>query len=177
MCVWTAAVVGVLHAAFSAYWALGGQWLLATVGRWAVRLSEEFPVRAGLVLGLVALVKLVAAVVPVGVAYGRVPRPRTWRAISWVGGLVLVAYGGVNTVVALAVVAGLVVPEGGYDAVAITGHAFLWDPLFLLWGGALVLHLLLSRPAGRADGSAASPPATPLVGHHDGAGARPSVVG
>jgi len=56
-----------------------------------------------------------------------------------------VAYGGINTVVALAVLAGVIRPEGGYDAAAMMGHAYLWDPLFLLWEAALVLSLWLSR--------------------------------
>jgi len=43
--------------------------------------------------------KLLAAAIPVGVAYGRIPWRRTWRAVSWAGGLLLVVYGGVNTMV------------------------------------------------------------------------------
>jgi hypothetical protein len=38
--------------------------------------------------------------------------------ISPAGGLLLVAYGGVNTVVAVTVLAGVIRPAGGYDAVA-----------------------------------------------------------
>ena len=34
---WVACGLGLVHAAFSLYWALGGQWLLATVGRFAVQ--------------------------------------------------------------------------------------------------------------------------------------------
>jgi hypothetical protein len=140
-----AALAGLLHAASSLYWALGGTWLLPTVGRWAVRLSEQHPVRAGLALGVIALGKLVAAVVPVAVDAGRTTRPALWRGISWAGGSLLVVYGGVNTAVALAVVSGALSPAGGYDADAMRGHAYLWDPLFLLWGAALVLSLALSR--------------------------------
>jgi len=136
----------VVHAAASLYWALGGRWLLATVGQWAVDLSDRAPVAAGLALGLVALVKLLAATVPIGVAYAKLPWRRFWRAISWAGGSLLVAYGGVNTVVSAAVLGGLIRPEGGYDPTAMKGHAFLWDPLFFLWGSALVLSLWLSRP-------------------------------
>ncbi|WP_299033873.1 DUF3995 domain-containing protein [uncultured Pseudokineococcus sp.] len=154
--VWLAAAAGVLHAAASLYWALGGQWLLATVGQWAVEASARSPAVAGAGLGLVALVKLLAATVPVAVAYGRVSRPRPWRAVSWAGGLLLVAYGGVNVVVSNAVLLGAIRPDGGYDAEAMRGHAHLWDPLFLLWGGALVLSLGLSRgrPAELADAGA-----------------------
>ena len=50
------------------HWALGGRWLLATVGQWAVDLSARAPLAAGAALGLVALVKLLAAVIPVAVA-------------------------------------------------------------------------------------------------------------
>ena len=133
-----------VHAGFSVYWALGGRWLLATVGQWAVDLSTEAPLAAGVALGLVAAAKLAGAAIPIGVAYGRVPWPRFWRGSSWAGGLVLVAYGGVNTIVSLAVLGGAIQPEGGYDAEAMRGHAYLWDPLFLLWGGALVLSLWFS---------------------------------
>jgi hypothetical protein len=143
--VWTAGLAGAVHAGFSLYWALGGRRLLATVGQWAVDLSTEASLMAGIALGLVAAAKLLGAAIPIGVAYGRVPWPRFWRGISWAGGLLLVAYGGVNTIVALTVLTGVIRPEGGYDADAMMGHAYLWDPLFLLWGGALVLSLWFSR--------------------------------
>ena len=146
--VWTAAVAGTLHGLASLSWALGSRWLLGTVGRWALDLAAARPVLAGLGLGAIGLAKLVAAVVPVLVAYGRMPWPRLWRAVSWVGGLGLVLYGGLNTVVAQLVLAGAIRPEGGYDPVAMAGHAWLWDPLFLLWGGALVLSLPLTRRPG-----------------------------
>ena len=113
-------------------------------------LSVERPLAAGITLGLVAAIKFLGAAVPVGVAYGRVPWPRLWRGISWAGVLLLVAFGGVNTLVGLAVLAGVVRPEGGYDLDAMRGHAYLWDPLFLLWGTALVLSLWLSRQTSRA---------------------------
>jgi uncharacterized membrane protein len=134
-----------VHAGFSFYWAFGGQWLLATVGNWAVELSAEAPLEAGLALGTVALGKLLAAVIPVGVAYGRVPWPRFWRSVAWVGGSLLVVYGGVNAVVSGAVLAGLIRPPDGYVVEAMIGHAWLWDPLFFVWGAALVLSLWYSR--------------------------------
>ena len=127
------------------YWACGGRWLLATVGQWAVDLATDAPLASGVVLALVAAAKFVGATIPIGVAYGRVSLPRLGRGTSWVGGLLLVAYGGVNTIAALAVLAGAIRPEDGYDADAMMGHAYLWDPLFLLWGGALALSLWLSR--------------------------------
>lgn len=155
--VWVAGVAGALHAAASLYWAVGGRWLLATVGQWAVDLSVQAPLAAGVVLGLVALVKLLATTVPIGVAYGKLPWRRFWRAVSWAGGLLLVVYGGINSVVSAAVLGGLIHPQGGYDRNAMMGHAYLWDPLFLIWGTALVLSLWLSpersarRPTGEVD--------------------------
>lgn len=143
--VWLACIAGTVHAGFSLYWALGGQWLLATVGQWAVQLSAEAPLQAGLGLGIVAAVKLLAATIPVAVAYGRMPRQRFWRAVSWAGGLLLVVYGGVNTLVSGGVLGGVVRPAGGYDLNAMIGHAWLWDPLFFLWGTALVSSLWYSR--------------------------------
>jgi hypothetical protein len=142
---WVALALGLTHAGFSAYWALGGRWLLRTVGEWAVRLAESDPSRAGLLLGRVALVKTLAAVIPVLVAYGRMPWPRVWRAISWAGAIGLVLYGGINVVVSGAVLAGLVQVDGGYDRAAMLGHLALWDPLFALWGLALLSSLWLSR--------------------------------
>lgn len=34
-------MVGLAHAAFSFYWALGGRWLLPTDGQWAVNTHGE----------------------------------------------------------------------------------------------------------------------------------------
>lgn len=143
--VWLACIAGTAHAAFSLYWALGGQWLLATVGQWAVELSGEGRLELQLAMVGIALAKLAGATVPVAVAYGRMPWPRFWRGLSWAGGAGLVIYGGLNTVIGAAVLSGLVTPEGGYDREAMIGHALLWDPLFLIWGATLLASLWLSR--------------------------------
>jgi hypothetical protein len=127
--VWLACVLGLAHAAFSTYWALGGRRLLATVGPWAVAAVEQDPVRAGLLLGAVALVKAAAAIVPVLAAYRRIGGRRFWRAVSWLCAVGLVLYGGANVVIAAAVLGGLIRPAGGYDRAAMIGHAALWDPL------------------------------------------------
>jgi hypothetical protein len=82
---WIAMALGLAHAGFSAYWALGGRWLLPTVGEWAVTMADTDPQRAG-----------------------------TIRV------------------------------DGGYDRTAMIGHVALWDPLFALWGLALLGSLWLS---------------------------------
>lgn len=142
---WAAAAVGLVHAAFSAYWALGGRWLLDTVGAWATGLAESAPVGAGLVLGVVALLKVAGAVVPVLVERGRLGGRLIWRRLEWAGGVVLMLYGIANTAVAWAVLLGIVSTADGYDARAQLGHAALWDPLFALWGALLLVGLRRSR--------------------------------
>jgi hypothetical protein len=141
---WLAVVCGVIHAAFSLYWALGGAWLLATIGQWAVSLAREAPALAGIGLCLVAFAKLLAALIPLAVEYGRVPARRFWRALSLAGGVGLILYGGLNCVVSSAVLAGIIQPKGGFDRDAMIGHAWLWDPLFFIWGCALVTSLTLT---------------------------------
>jgi hypothetical protein len=156
-----ACTAGVVHAAFSFYWALGGRWLLPTVGAWAVDAAEEAPVTAGFLLGAIGLVKLLAATIPVAVAAGRMPWPRLWRAVCWIGGSFLLVYGSANVAVSTAVLLGAITPHGGYDEDAMIGHALLWDPLFALWGVALLAWLRLSSrqgglPAGKRQSRSAS---------------------
>src|SRR5699024_917144 len=132
---------------FSLSWALGSPWLLSTVGQWAVELSEEGSVAARIGMLGVAAVKLAGATVPVAVAYGHLPWRRFWRALSWVGGLVLTGYGAANTLAAAAVLTGVVCPGAGYDRESMIGLALLWSPLFMIWGAALVVSLWRSRGA------------------------------
>ena len=146
---WVAAALGIVHATFSAYWAVGGRWLLPTVGSWAVEFASTAPIASGFVLGIVAIAKLAAAVIPLLNEYGHMPARRFWRAISWLGGVGLMIYGGVTAAIGIAVLAGGIATSDGYDKAAMIGHAFLWDPLFFLWGAALTTALALTRPRRR----------------------------
>jgi Protein of unknown function (DUF3995) len=146
----TAAALGLVHAGVSAYWMLGGTWLLETLGQ---RVLETFDGRLWL-LAPVVLVKVVAALAPltlVAGASGTTGRSARWRrpirSLSWLGAAVLIAWGGANTVVSNLVLAGAVDPGGPIDRPAVIGHAWLWDPLFLAWGVALAVGLRLTRPA------------------------------
>lgn len=68
------------------------------------------------------------------------------------GAIVLVLWGGTNTVVVNLVLSGVLPPGENYDHAAMIGHGWLWDPLFLLWGLALAIGLFAtkhSRAAGR----------------------------
>lgn len=145
---WAAAVLGTVHAASSIYWAFGGEWLLATVGQWAVEAaqSEDLWVFAGL-FGI-GLLKLAAAWIPLLAQTGRVPGRRLWRFLAWVGGPALVLYGGANAAAGTSVLLGWIDSEVA-DREAMIGHAFIWGPHFALWGLALTTALLLSRPRRR----------------------------
>ncbi|GAA5513324.1 hypothetical protein Dcar01_02057 [Deinococcus carri] len=142
--VWIACLLGLIHAAFSLYWAGGGRWLLNTVGQWAVELGQQAPRQAFWLLLLIALFKAAAAIIPLLNTRGRLPWPRLWRGISWVGGIFLILYGGANTLTAWAVLAGVIRTES-FDRASLAGHAALWDPLFFLWGLFLTLHLFQTR--------------------------------
>lgn len=135
-------------------WAAGSTWLLETVGDAAPATIAETGASVSLVLLLVGVLKIVAAVVPVLVVARRLPWPRAWRAACWLGGGVLLLYGAANAVVAWFVLAGVVVPDGGFDEAAMLGHAFLWDPLFAVWGALLLVALRRSRPRRSAPGAA-----------------------
>lgn len=140
-----ACVAGLLHAAASLYWALGGTWLADTVGQWALDWRTSDPVGAGASLLAIAAVKAAAAVVPLVNHLRRIPFACLVRQVSWVGSVLLIAYGGLNTVAAWLVLAGTIRPDAPPDPVALSGHAALWDPLFLVWGLALFVGLWRTR--------------------------------
>ncbi|CAN7393555.1 DUF3995 domain-containing protein [Terrabacter sp. LjRoot27] len=137
-----AAGVGTVHAAASLYWALGGDALADTVGAWAVAWRAGSPVAAGFALAAIGLVKLTAASVPWISARSGGPRGAL-RLLCWAGSVLLVAYGLANTAVANLALVGVV---GSVDDLAATrGHAWLWDPLFLVWGLVLGVGLWQTR--------------------------------
>ncbi|MFN8099747.1 MAG: DUF3995 domain-containing protein [Dermatophilaceae bacterium] len=144
MALWIAAAAGLVHAAVSAYWLLGGTALLDTLGS---RVVDAFDGRRWLLLPIV-LGKIGIAVAPLRLAARGWTRHTRWGA--WLVALALIAWGGVNTVVADVVLAGLVSPAGGYDRPAMIGHGLLWDPLFLVWGLALAVGLRATSPSPRA---------------------------
>lgn len=132
---------GLVHASFSVYWGFGGDWLLATIGQ---QMVSTFADRRS-VLIFVGLVKASCAVAPyVLFRRGELSR-RSWSWISWTGAAVLVVWGGAGCVAAHLVLGGVVRPDGGYDEAGQIGHAWLWDPLFLIWGLALMAGLMVHR--------------------------------
>lgn len=144
-----AAVIGVVHSAATVYWASGGTWLLWTLGS---RVVETFSDRLWLLWPGV-LVKLALAIVPAVLVRLCWPAPRAPQMLMWAASVVLIVWGGLNTVVGNLVLAGVIRPGGGYDRNAMIGHAWLWDPLFLVWGVALACALRSARPRGHAQRS------------------------
>lgn len=146
-----AALLGLASAGISAHWALGGTWLLDTVGgeieRWgrqadwsvAVALWAITTLKAGVALAAPAVAGLPHSLPPW--TRGRIPRILTWIAAG-----VLTLYGGVLTVAGLLVQASVVDIGEVSDPTALAWHAYFWDPWFLGWGLTLVACLWLSRP-------------------------------
>ena len=138
-----AAVAGLTHAGFSLYWALGGRWLLPTVGQWAVTFARDAPLAAGFLLIMITAVKCAVVIIPLMASRRPLPRQRAWTAFAWLAAIVLTGYGALNSVVAWLVLGGVVQTRGGFDRQAMIGHAYLWDPLFLVWGLLLGAGLLI----------------------------------
>jgi len=144
-------LVGVMYAAVSAYWGLGGTGLLDTIGGTLER--EGRAGNAGLlaVLWVTVVLKLVAAILGLVAVLGhRRVRPRhrqVARRAAWAAALILVFYGGVLTVVGLLVQLDLVHASAKADHKALRWHAYLWDPWFLVWGVLLTAALARSRLA------------------------------
>lgn len=142
------AVVGLLHAIPSLYWAVGGSALVGTVGEWALEWGQDLPGQVTAVLLAVFAVKVCGALVPLVNHLHPLPAQLLWRVIAWAGSGLLVLYGGANTMVAWLALAGWVGVAGDQDRTALLGHAFLWDPLFALWGVLLGLALWHTRNDG-----------------------------
>lgn len=136
-----AAAFGIVHAGFSVYWAVGGKWLLWSLGS---SLLESFEGWEWLLFPI-GIVKLVAAVTPFILAQQGWWRRRLSQSACWLGAAVLVVWGGLNTVVGNLVLAGVIQSGSGFDRLGMIGHAWLWDPLFLVWGVALCVALFASR--------------------------------
>ncbi len=138
-------VVGLAYAAISVYWAVGGTWLLDTVG-----ISLSHPGQVGRTAALLtvwaaAVVKAIAAVLPVLAVRGGGADPRAAdrgpRRVA-----ILVVYGLILTATGLLVQAGLIRASANANHLALKWHAYLWDPWFLVWGILVAVAQWRSRP-------------------------------
>lgn len=93
----------------------------------------------------VAGVKLATALAPVALAFRGWPIYRLTRGTCWLGALVVILWGGLNTIIRNLVLAGLIHNPFDYDRPGMIGHTFMWDPLFLAWAIALAVGLIATR--------------------------------
>lgn len=130
---YAAVVVGLVYAAFSLYWTLGGTALLDTAGGEVGDLARRGGT-AAFALGLGATLLKVAGC---GLCYLLV---RTRGRVRWVlvpaalGGCLLIVYGGVLVAVGALVLTGAVEPDSAVDWTALRWHVAIWDLWFLVWG-------------------------------------------
>jgi Protein of unknown function (DUF3995) len=146
---------GLAYAAVSVYWALGGTWLLDTVGGTLEQQGRTG--NPGIILAVcaTAVLKVIGAIVPlaaVGVTSGQatIAGRRRVRVLAWLEAAILTIYGLVLTVAGLLVQSGAIAPAASADHRALAWHAYLWDPWFLLWGALLAAALARSRQPGAA---------------------------
>lgn len=136
-----AAVLGAVHAGFSFFWALGGTWLAWSLG---TELVASFQDRSWVLIPIGA-VKLVCAVAPLVLSHSGWPLRILTRTGCWAGAVLLLGWGGLNTAVGNLVLSQMIRPASGFDRPGMIGHAYLWDPLFLVWGVAVTIGLFASR--------------------------------
>ena len=171
---WAAFTIGLLYAAVSVYWGLGGTGLLDTVGGSLAKLGSRHD--AGVIAAVwgAAVLKLIAAALPVlAVRHrGRSRRDRNLWALTWIAAGVLILYGLAFTVAGLLVQTGAIHASSTADHRALAWHAYLWDPWFLIWGLLIAAALLLSGRARSLEQSRRSvrppkqlPPHPPSRGH------------
>ena len=151
--------VGLAYAAVSVYWALGGTWLLDTVGGTLEQQGRTG--NPGIIVAVcaAAVLKVIGAIVPlaaVGVTSGqatiagRRPVRVRVRVLAWLDAAILTIYGLVLTAAGLLVQSGAIASAASADHRALAWHAYLWDPWFLLWGALVTAALVRSRQPGAA---------------------------
>jgi hypothetical protein len=135
---YAAGVLGLLYAALSLYWTVGGTMLIETVGGTV----EDLALRGGgaaVALGLGATVlKLLAGALAFALVRSR-GRVRWLLILSALAGFVLIVYGGVLVAVGALVLTGVVDPDTAVDRTALIWHVTLWDLWFLVWGILLAI--------------------------------------
>lgn len=141
-----AALAGGIHTAITLYWAVGGRGLLWTMGddfiaRFASHMWILYPLAA---------VKAVGAFGPLWLQnHSWWPLRRVTRLMCWAAAAVLIVWGGLNTVAGNLVLFHAINPGDGYNRPVMIGHAWIWDPIFVVWGIGLLMGLLRTR-RGRA---------------------------
>jgi hypothetical protein len=133
---YAAAWCALIFAVLTFYWALGGTFLLDTIGQEVLRLARTRDTTFVVAGWVSALLKLAGAVLALALVQpwgGRIPR-RLLLGTATTGAVVLVLYGGLQIVVQVLVLLGVLASPAEMDWRGFYGHLFIWDPWFLVWG-------------------------------------------
>ncbi|TDM07502.1 DUF3995 domain-containing protein [Macrococcus lamae] len=132
-------IAGTLHSLATFYWSYGGELGLATVGEWTFKLKQQYGNRILIGLFFLGLFKLAATWLP-AILYKK--EVKALRLISYAGAVILIVHGGGNTIVGWLKFLNIIPRKNTLSEI---GQAFIWDPLFLIWGCSLLLFLLSTR--------------------------------
>jgi hypothetical protein len=142
-----AAWLAFASAAVSAYWTLGGDWLLDTVGGAIEDLARERSPAAVVLGSTVVLIKV--GVGALAIMLPRLSADTPGRRLVLVAGTgaaaVLCLWGGANVAVGGLVLSGAVETSAEVDRHALRWHVFVWDLWFLVWGLALAVAVAAAR--------------------------------
>jgi hypothetical protein len=147
---WLAAALAFASAGVSAYWTLGGVWLLDTVGGEIERLARERSWPAVALGAVIVALKVLAGSLAIALARRAPAAGRRRRLLLVVNGAVsaiLCLWGGANVLVGALVLGGAITPSTAVDRHALRWHVFLWDLWFLVWGAALAAAVIAVRRA------------------------------
>ena len=129
-------IAGSVHALFSLYWGLGGEAGLITVGSWVFTLSAQFGIWINIVLLIIGVFKFLATIVPLTLTNHF---DKKIYIISTIGSIFLMIYGGLNMIIGILKMCKIIESHNYFTTF---GQAFVWDPLFLLWGIGLFGYIM-----------------------------------
>src|ERR1700733_10658544 len=145
---WAAFALGLIYAVASAYWGLGGSWLLDTVGAPWARPGRSASAAVAPAVSFVIGLKVIATVLPllaVSAGAARVRLRYLIRALACTEAAILTVYGLNSTAVGLLVQAGLIGTPANADHPALAWHAFPRGPGLLVLGVLGTAALFRSR--------------------------------
>lgn len=130
---------GTLHSLATFYWSFGGELGLLTVGQWTLDLKSKYGSLVLFILFILGIFKLSATWMPLLLVY---KTNKFLMFISYIGAIILILHGGLNAFVGWLKFLNLLPRQ--YIPSEI-GQAFIWDPLFLIWGLSLLIFLNLNN--------------------------------
>ena len=139
-CLW-----GLLFAALSFYWAVGGRAGLGTLSKGAREPALERDAAFVAVIWATGVLKVLAALLALALVqqWGTTLPRRALLVAGWGTGILLTLYGAVGIIAAL--LAGLGVAESS-DPATVRWYLFVWEPIWLVGG---LLFMAAARHHGR----------------------------